>query len=391
MKNIFIIGSKGIPANYGGFETFVDKLTEKSKNQQINYYVACMGESKKEFTYNGARCFNVPVPEIGSAKAVLYDILSIRECVKYIKSNKLDNPIIYILACRIGPFLNFYKNKLSQIGIKVYINPDGHEWKRSKWNKFIRAYWKYSEKLMIKNADYVICDSIEIQKYIKNEYLKYKPQTTYISYGADLEKSKLANDDKNLNEWYEKFNIQKDNYYLIVGRFVPENNYETIIREFMRTGTKKDLVIITNYEGNKFYFELEEKLGFINDKRVKFVGTLYDKELIKKIRENAYAYIHGHEVGGTNPSLLEALACTKVNLLYDVNFNKEVAQSSSLYFTKEINNLASLIETVEKFDDEKRFDLGKEAYNRIKHNYSWNKIVDSYEKLFLSNLTELDH
>ena len=113
---------------------------------------------------------------------------------------------------------------------------------------------------------------------------------------------------------------------------------------------KKDFVIITNVEHNKFYEELKISTGFEQDKRIKFVGTVYDQELLKKIREQAYAYFHGHEVGGTNPSLLEALASTDLNLLLDVGFNREVAEDGALYWSKEENSLAALIENAEKYD-----------------------------------------
>jgi rhamnosyltransferase len=384
MKNVFIIGSKGIPAKYGGFETFVDQLTLKRKNNNIKYHVACLSDNEKEFEYNGARCFNVNVRNIGSAKAVSYDIQALLACTNYIKRNNLKNCIIYILACRIGPFLAVYKHQLQKLGIKIYINPDGHEWKRSKWNAAIRAYWKYSEKLMVKNADLLICDSIGIEQYISTEYCKYSPKTTFISYGADVTNSLIEDNDAKLIDWYKRFNLVKNQYHLIVGRFVPENNYETMIREFMASSTKKDLVIITNVEKNKFYDELLNKTGFDKDMRIKFVGTVYDQELLRKIRENAYAYIHGHEVGGTNPSLLEALASTNLNLLLDVVFNKEVGQDAALYFSKQDGSLSGLINRVDKLDINELADFGNKAKNRIYNAYSWKDIVEAYESLFLS-------
>ena len=331
MKNVFIVGCKGIPAQYGGYETFVEQLTYNQIDNNIKYHVACMSNNFEEFEHNGARCFNVKVPNIGPAKAVYYDVKALKEIIKYIKKNNIEKGIVYVLACRIGPFFNKYVKKLHKLGFKVYVNPDGHEWKRAKWNCLIRKYWKISEKLMVKHADLLICDSVNIEKYIKSDYKKYNPKTTFIAYGADTTKSSLKNNSKVLNDWYKKFDIKSNEYYLIVGRFVPENNYETVIKEFMKSKSKKDLVIVTNVEKNKFYGSLKENTNFENDKRIKFVGTVYDKELIKKIRENAYGYFHGHEVGGTNPSLLEALASTKINLLLDVGFNKEVAQDSALY------------------------------------------------------------
>lgn len=380
MKNVFIIGSKGIPAKYGGFETFVEKLTEQQKSKEIKYHVSCLAEDTREFQHNGARCFNVKVPNIGAAKAVYYDIAALKVCIKYIKENKVENPIIYILACRIGPFIGFYKRQLNKLGVSLFVNPDGHEWKRGKWNAAIRQYWKISERLMVKHADLLICDSVNIEKYIKDDYKKYNPKTTFIAYGADTERSKLDDDDTTLLNWYKENGVREKKYYLVVGRFVPENNYETMITEFMKSNTKKDFVLITNVEHNKFYNQLKEKTGFDKDTRIKFVGTVYDQELLKKIRENAYGYFHGHEVGGTNPSLLEALANTDLNLLLDVGFNREVGGDGALYFSKEDGCLANLINN--ELYEEKISMLGNQAKKRIENEYSWSNIVYKYETLF---------
>ena len=179
MKNVFIIGSKGIPAKYGGFETFVDELVSRKQNQNIQYHVSCLSNNSDEFTYNDAHCFNVKVPDIGPAKAVYYDVEALKYCLNYIKKNNLSGSIVYILACRIGPFVGKYVKKLHKLNCKVYVNPDGHEWKRSKWNAAIKKYWKYSEKLMVKHADLLICDSKNIEKYIQQEYAKYNPKTTF--------------------------------------------------------------------------------------------------------------------------------------------------------------------------------------------------------------------
>lgn len=383
MKHIFIIGSKGIPSNYGGYETFVDELTKNKKSKNIKYHVACMNQEQKEIEYNEARCFSVKVPNIGPAKAVYYDIAALKMSIDYIKKNKLEDVVVYILACRIGPFIGHYKKKANRLGIKIYVNPDGHEWLRSKWSKPIRMYWKYSEKLMVKHADLLVCDSINIENYIKETYSKYNPKTTFIAYGADLSRSTLEDNDKKIQDWYEEKQVQKDNYYLIVGRFVPENNYETMIKEFMKSKTKKDLVIVTNVEKNRFYEQLLEKTKFNEDKRIKFVGTVYDKQLIKKIRENAYGYLHGHEVGGTNPSLIEALASTRLNLLLDVGFNKEVGEDSSLYWNKEEGNLSTLINNCDKLTSNDIEQYNSKSSKRVNDSYTWNKIVTDYENLFL--------
>lgn len=382
MKHIFIIGSKGIPAKYGGFETFVDKLTENKKNKNIQYHVACLADNNNEYIYNEVRCFNIKVPNIGSGKAIYYDIKALAQCIKYIEEKKIEDAVVYILACRIGPFIGYYKKKLVKLKVQLFVNPDGHEWKRKKWNKAIRLYWKFSERLMVKNADLLICDSKAIEKYIQNDYKSYNPRTTFIAYGGDVTRSTIKEDNNRLKKWYEDKGITFNNYYLIVGRFVSENNYETMIKEFMLSKTKKELVIISNVEKNSFYNELLEKTGFDKDERIKFVGTVYDNELLKKIREKAYGYIHGHEVGGTNPSLLEALSSTRLNLLLDVSFNKEVAEDGAVYFTKETKNLANLIEKCDMLTEENIIILANKATSRIKEFYSWNKIVNDYESLF---------
>lgn len=384
MRNIFIVGSKGIPANYGGYETFVENLTDKKKSKDIKYHVACLGkEDKEDFEYNNARCFTVKVPNIGPAKAILYDLRAIKKSINYIKENNIDSAIIYILACRIGPFLHHYKKQMEKLGISLYINPDGHEWMRAKWSKPVKKYWKVSEKLMVKEADLVICDSKNIEKYILESYSKYNPKTTYIAYGADTEKSKLDDNDVKLLEWYKNNNLSSKNYYLVVGRFVPENNYETMIKEFMKSNTKKDLVLVTNVEKNKFYEKLKKATNFENDKRIKFVGTVYDKELIKKIREQAYGYLHGHSVGGTNPSLIEALATTDLNLLFDVGFNREVAENGALYWNLDAENLSKLIDECDKIQYSKITELSNNAKKRVYEEYTWKRIIERYEGEFL--------
>lgn len=383
VQHVYIVGSKGA-GNYGGFETFVDKLTEYHQdNRNIQYHIAWKGTEFKEFEHNGAHSFQIKVPNIGPAQAIYYDITALNYCIKHIKENDIENPIIYVLACRIGPFAKYYQRIIHKLGGKLYVNPDGHEWMRAKWSAPVRKYWKLSEKLMVKHADLLICDSKNIEKYILNQYSTYHPKTTYIAYGSDVTKSSLKPNSNKIIEWYQKYNIKENGYYLIVGRFVPENNYEAMIREFMKSKTKRDLVIISNVEKNAFYNDLNKHTNFEKDERIKFVGTVYDQEQLKYIRENAYAYLHGHEVGGTNPSLLEALGSTKVNLLLDVGFNREVGENGALYWKK--NTLSDLIDEVDTYTESDVDKLNVLSMNRVKESFTWEKIVYDYEKLFVGN------
>ena len=384
-QSVYIIGSKGIPAKYGGFETFVEKLTEYQKDSNIQYYVACMRENSAksgitddQFEHNGAICFNIDVPNIGPARAIAYDIAAVNKAIELAKKNKDEAPIFYILACRIGPFISGLKKKICAIGGRLLVNPDGHEWLRAKWSLPVRKYWKFSEKLMVKHADLLVCDSKNIEKYIQEDYKQYQPKTTYIAYGTDTSPSSLKADDAKVRKWYQEKGVSENGYYLVVGRFVPENNYEAMIREFIKS--KKDFVLITNVEQNKFYDQLLQETGFDKDPRIKFVGTVYDQELLKYIRENAFAYFHGHEVGGTNPSLLEALESTKLNLLLDVGFNREVGEDGALYWKKD--QLASVIDQAEQLDVQAIENLNQKSSKRISEAFTWEKIVTDYEKVF---------
>lgn len=393
MKSVYIIGSKGIPANYGGFETFVEKLTENQKDKNIKYYVACMRENSAKsnitddiFEYNGATCFSIDVPNIGPAKAIAYDIVALKKAIEIAKTNGDKEPIFYILACRIGPFISKFRKEIHQLGGQLFVNPDGHEWLREKWSVPVRRYWKVSESLMVKHADLLVCDSKNIETYIQNDYSKFNPKTTYIAYGTDLEKSTLTSKDRVVREWFNEKKVSENNYYLVVGRFVPENNYESMIREFMKSNSQKDFVLITNVEQNAFYEKLRKETGFDKDNRIKFVGTVYNQELLKYIRENAFAYFHGHEVGGTNPSLLEALSSTKLNLLLNVGFNREVGEDGALYWDKD--DLHKVIEESEQLSQEKIDEMDELSTKQVKERFSWNFIVDEYEKVFIKGSIE---
>lgn len=383
-KHVFIVGSKGIPAAYGGFETFVEKLTEGRISDEIQYHVAVLSDHSGDYEYNNAHCFEIKVPDIGSEKAIYYDYVALQHSINYCKKRpEIKEPVFYVLACRIGPMIRLFKKQIHDMGGHLYVNPDGHEWKRAKWNKFVRRYWKISERKMAHHADLLICDSMNIEKYIQKEYARYKPKTAFIAYGSETTASKLTDTDPCWTGWCEEHHVKPGQYYLVVGRFVPENNYETMIREFMRSSTSKSFVLVTNVTDD-FLNELRERTGFDRDSRINFVGTVYDQELLKKIRENAYGYFHGHEVGGTNPSLLEALGSTRLNLLLKVGFNIEVAGNGALYWTKRKGNLSDLIQKADAMSEQEIQKMETRAKARIEKYYTWKYIIKKYETLFLT-------
>lgn len=405
-QHVFIVGAKCLGA-YGGYETFINKLTEYHQHcRKIKYHVACkangdgaMDETKvscvtdvqknsrgetKSFTYHNARCFKIRVPNIGPAQAVFYDLAALWKCCRYIEEHQIPHPIVYILACRIGFFTPFFYRWIKRLGGTLFINPDGHEWMRTKWNRLIRKYWKFSEQIMVCRSDLVVCDSVNIEKYIRRSYAgkgphAADPATTYISYGAEI--NETTPNEAPLREWYAKHGLSPKSYYLIVGRFVPENNYETMIREFLASSSTRSLVIIAN-ANEKLQKELEAKLRYHSDPRICFAGTVYDQEILAGIRKNAFAYLHGHEVGGTNPSLLEALGATDLSLLLDVPFNREVADHAALYWTKEPHALADLINACDRMEADEISRYAVQAKKRIREHYSWQYIADQYLQLF---------
>ena len=231
---------------------------------------------------------------------------------------------------------------------------------------------------MVKHSDAIISDSNVIKDYIDHKYKKFHKESYFIPYGAYLNQKGQKNNI--VKALFKNFHIEEEKYFLIVGRFVPENNYELIIKEFMNSNTKKDLVIVSNVEENKFYKELKEKTNFDTDQRIKFIGSVY--EALIYIRKNAYAYIHGHSAGGTNPSLLEALATTKINILYNAVYNVEVGMMSSLYFSKQKNDLKKIIERADQLDTKMIKKYEKLAKERIQKDYTWEHVVQEYKKLW---------
>ena len=263
IQHVFIIGSKGIPAQYGGFETFVEKLTQYRKTERIRYHVSRMAVDDQRFEYNGAACFDIRVPYIGPARAVVCDLIALRRSIDYCKAHpQVRKPVFYVLACRIGPFIAGFRREIHDLGGVLYINPDGHEWKRAKWSRPVQKYWKTSEGLMVRSADLLVCDSKNIEKYIRKTYRKYHPKTRFIAYGSEVEPSAPGETDVKYEEWLKAHGLRRKEYYLVVGRFVPENNFETMIREFMASDSERDFAIITTTNG-KFYnrlLEAREKL-----------------------------------------------------------------------------------------------------------------------------------
>ena len=387
MKHIIIIGSRGYQYHYGGWETFVTNLVKNTQDKNIQYYIPNLTDEKQKDkqidTVDKVISPNIYVPKQGFVTMFTFTIKAMNYFLKYTKKEKIEEPIFLLLGCKVGPLLPFWLPRLRKRKAHLIINPDGLEWKREKWSWWIKICFKISEYFSVKYSDLCVCDSKMIQEYITKTYQKQKTPTTFIAYGAYENLSVKRN--LKIKKLFEENHMKEKEYALIVGRFIPENNYEIIIKEFLKTSLKKDLVIVSNVEENKFYQYLKETTQFPKDLRIKFIGPVYDENVLLYLRQNAFAYIHGHSVGGTNPSLLEALSSTDVNILFDVGYNREVGEDACLYFTKEENSLKSILEEVNHWDEERKW-YGKKAKKRIHDAYTWDLVVEKYEEVFDSLL-----
>lgn len=375
MKHVFIIGSRGYHAKYGGWETFVSKLVDNYNDKDTIFYISSLSDTLSyEYKVNDNIIVKPIYVKEHMGRMLFCTIKALNYYLKYIEKYDIKNAYIYILGLKLGPVLKFKRNKIKRLGVTTIINPDGLEYKRSKWGLLVKKFFLLSEKWMLNSCDLIVCDALGIQKYINLKYPKLKNKTTYIAYGTD--KINLNNvDTKSI---LKEYNLETNNYLLIIGRFVPENNYELIIKSYMKSTTKKELIIISNISMTNYYNTLVKNTNCLSDKRIHFIDGVYDEIKLSVIRKNAYAYIHGHSVGGTNPSLLEALSLTDLNILYDVEFNKDVGHDACLYF-KDENDLVKILDNLETFDKKT---MGASCKEIIKNNFTWNIIVKKYKKIF---------
>ncbi len=379
LKNVFIIGSRGYKAKYGGWETFVTSLVDNYDDKDTNFYISeyTSDKNKKEYKINNnITVFPVYVGNYKSATMFIYTIKSFKYCINYVKNNNLNKSYLYILGLKLFNYLKLYKSRLKKLNIFTIVNPDGLEHKRSKWSYPVKKFFLLSERIMLNNCDMIVCDAKGIEKYVVNKYPKLRKKTTYIAYGADKVNLSKVNEKKIL----EEYSLEKNKYVLIVGRCVPENNYEMIINGYMRSNIGKDLIIVTNLSGSKYYNELVERTDCLSDSRIHFIDGIYDRDKLSVIRKNAFIYVHGHSVGGTNPSLLEALSLTDINLLYDVCFNKDVGMDSCIYFSS-VEDLIRIFNDYKELE-KKKDKMGKMAKDIIENNFTWDIIVDKYKKIF---------
>jgi rhamnosyltransferase len=363
---IAIIGTKGIPPSFGGFETFVYELSKRI-NGTNNISLIIYGEGNQDEIvrdeYEGIK--RVIIPRKGRLDVVKNRVEAVRDAVANEKCS-----IIYLLGYSSAPFISWID--LRKRKVKFIINPDGLEWKRSKYSFTVREYLKYCERVAVNNADLIIVDSKAIGNYILS---KYKRKSVYIPYGCNCQQSQY-----NDIEILRNLGLDKMSYYLVVGRCVPENNILEIVKGFRLSSISKKLLILTNFSDDIYS---KKVIQFSNyDKRIILHKPIYEMDKLYILRKNSFGYIHGHSVGGTNPSLVEAMGSGNIVIAHNNEFNREVLGEELGYFFSNEFELKEVLEALEKEKDlDVRRNLIKERACSL---YNWDNIAQSYLELFTS-------
>ncbi len=375
-KHVFVIGSRGYEFHYGGWETFVKELIDHSHNPDIIFHVSGLGGVEKHYKLNDHLYIDLfPLNKFGKMQMYMHTKKATKYYKKYVCNNKLKNSIFYILGLKLGNYLTFNHHRLNKLGIKILVNPDGLEWKRGKYGLIGKTYFLITEKLMLNHCDNIICDAKGIYKYIKNKYPRNKIPKEIITYGVKEYHDFIS--EKELNDQYH---LTKDGYLLVVGRLVPENNLDYIIKEFVSSDINKQLVIVTN-ESKPVFKQWCQSHHIKLNKKVVYLGPVYEEKNIYSLRHYAWAYIHGHSVGGTNPSLLESFYLTPLVIAYDICFNKDICHNGALYFCLEENSLCDLLNNYQEIDAQ-RSSYHDIATRLINKNHTWDIIALKYDKIF---------
>ena len=359
---IAMIGSRGYPFVYSGYETLVRELAERLVRQGIEVTVYCHKNlfPDRPAIRNGIRLVYLPTVE---KKLLSQFIHSLQSFIHAIFS-RVD--LVLAVNAANGPFGLL----LSIFHMRSVINVDGLEWLRPKWNGLGSGYFRWAAKQAVRFFDAVVTDSGSMQQVYRKEF---RADTHVIAYGSYLYYGDPI-------EMAGKWRLADGSYYLVVGRLIPDNNASLIIREFLASGSTKKLVIAgDDFYGNRYASEVKA----INDPRLFFTGYIRDPEELAALYLHGFAYIHGHEFGGTNPALLQALGCGCAVLALDTPFSREVLKDEEygLLYSKMTGNLTGLINRVEN-DPIALNPYRQRARLRISQEYTWEKIVGQYVELF---------
>ncbi len=356
---IAILGTRGIPNRYGGFERFAEEISKHFAAQGHTVFVTQPSLTwQNHELLSGIFRVELRTPNFfpQNIQTLIYDFRSL--C--WAKHTSVD----VILECghSFAPSLLFFSKSFRK---KIITNPDGIEYHRTKWGFWAKLYLRLSEALAFNLSAALVCDNRALINYYK---LKYNRELFHIPYGAYPLEDVPSRDKVNQL-------VPFDDYYLLVTRLTPENSIEVILNAFEQ-GTR-NCVVVGRIDSNHG-LKIVNRYGYL--KNVKFLGPIYDQEVLNSLRFYSKGYIHGHSVGGTNPSLLEAMACGCCIVAHDNPFNRDVLGNLGFYFTS-TENLLEKILVIEQLDINERKLKAEAVRNRIKMFYSWSSIADQYIKM----------
>ena len=356
-KKIAVIGTMGLPAKYGGFETLVEHLTkELHQDFDITVYCSAKSYSEKLVTYNNCKLHYINM-EANGMQSILYDMRAIFHALKY--ADVLL--ILGVSGCITLPFIKLFSRK------KIIVNIDGLEWKRQKWNRFAKWFLKLSERFAVKAADAVIGDNKVIQDYVAQTYSK---KAHLIEYGGNHCSARSLS-----QKTLKKYPFLNAKYAFKVCRIEPENNIEIILEAFSKEDSLP-LVIIGNWDNSTFGQQM--KLKYQDFKNLFLLEPIYNQDILNEIRSNCYLYIHGHSAGGTNPSLVEAMSLGLPIFCFDINYNLETTQNSAIYF----NSSEELLSSIQNTSKENLLSIGSHMMEIAQKKYTWSNISRQYKFLF---------
>lgn len=359
---VAILGSKGYPYVYGGYETLVKELGERLQAKGVEVRVYCHRSlfSQRPEEVNGIKLVYVPAIETKSFTQLTHSFLSmLHACFS-------DVDVIFVVNSGNGPF-----GLISKIfGKPTSINVDGLEWLRPKWKGLGAKYFKWASRMATRFYDQIINDSEEMKRVYQE---MFGVDSKVIAYGANP----AYEADKSL---IQSWGLTPRSYYLIVGRLVPDNNADLIIEGFLKSGTDRKLVVVGDVPFQDSY---ATRLKNMEDDRLLFTGYVKDPESLKALYFNCYAYFHGHEYGGTNPAMLKALGYGCAILALETPFNREMLQDGKhgWFFKKEKGAVAQIIEKAEQ--NPKDLDhLRDTARSGLVQRYQWDYVADQYLEIF---------
>jgi len=355
---IGLIGTRGIPAKYGGFETFAEKISALFVKKGYSIYIQCDAGSFTQDSYNGSGLFFSSVTKTDNPIRYYW------EGIKWGCRNS-DILLVATTGGSIFYFLKYFRNRI------IITITDGIESKRNKWPLPHRLYLRFSEWLAANLSDYLIADSQKIREYLESAYPASKNKIHVIEYGADIVDSFNQN-------YLIEYGLEPDKYYLVVCRLEPENNVKMIIDGFKMSKSERKLFIVGKLTDSKYVRNLQVQA---DDRRIIFAGGVYDEEKLQSLRFACSAYIHGHSVGGTNPSLLEAMGCGNITICHDNAFNREVTSESQFYF-KDSTDIYEIILKIEALPLEVMNIYKENNMKRISDYYNWEAILNKYLNLF---------